>query len=451
MANAAGLPPRPIIPLSRKFAILTAVLSPLCCIAAPPRAVRPAAPPGAERPAAAPTLPPVTPAGVGDTVLPPPQIEWKAIAELPPAAGFKVQPGLAGAFAGAQDKILIIAGGANYTAAQTLSESPKAYWAQIYVLEKTISQDGNHRYHWKAAGAELPQEAAYGASVSTPDGLLCIGGRNVDQCFAECRLLQWSGAGQKVMISDYPKLPVTLADMAAVKLENTVYVLGGRETATGRSTATFLALDLSKRNDPANFAWQKLSPWEGAARISPLAAAGSDGESESIYLCGGRNPGAEEDFLTDLHRYDPRKKTWSLLGNAVDAAGNTATLMAAPTFFVPPHHLVVVGGTDQHLTEMLESNGRRSASSDAAESEDRRKLQAVMLENFPGYSRNVMAFDIVAGDWSLLGAFPDRPPMATTAVNWDGAIILPGGETGPGRRTNKIWQASVKKKARVVE
>ena len=385
--------------------------------------------------------------------MPPPEIEWKEIARLPTVAGFETQPGVAGMFAGAQDLFLIVAGGANYAVGQPWNEAPKAYWDKIFVLEKTRKDDGNHTYKWLEAGMELPHALAYGASVNVGDGLLCIGGCSVEKCYDECFVLRWNVAESKVESVPFPKLPAPLAHMSAAKIGNMVYVIGGQETTTGRATKTFLALDLAQRTNPESFAWQKLPAWDGPARIHALASEGSDGETESLYVCGGRNPGGgTEDFLTDLHRYDPVKKSWAVMGSALDPAGNTATLMAAPAFFVPPHHLVVVGGTDEKLIQLLEDNARRLAVVDPTESADRRKLNQLIMENFPGYSRNVMAFDIVSSEWTVIkGSFPDRPPTATVVVPWDGSYVIPGGETGPGRRSNKFWEASVKKKARIVE
>ena len=58
----------------------------------------------------APSAQPAPPAiprteAVGDTISPPPQIAWKEIAQLPVPAGFKEQPGLAGAYASSRRQI----------------------------------------------------------------------------------------------------------------------------------------------------------------------------------------------------------------------------------------------------------------------------------------------------------------------------------------------------------
>jgi N-acetylneuraminic acid mutarotase len=62
-----------------------------------------------------------------------------------------------------------------------------------------------------------------------------------------------------------------------------------------------------------------------------------------------------------------------------------------------------------------------------------------------------MAYDAEVGEWSSIGNFPGKACLTTPSVNWDGAIIVPGGETGPGKRSPLIWQATVRKKAAVVE
>jgi N-acetylneuraminic acid mutarotase len=157
-------------------------------------------------------------------------------------------------------------------------------------------------------------------------------------------------------------------------------------------------------------------------------------------------------YLSDLHRYDPAKKAWSILGNAVDEKGNVSTFMASPAFYVPPHHLLMVGSSDHHLMAYIENVGQRlELTEDPTEKADCKKLIDLTIQNFPGYSRNVMAFDMRSSEWSRLGSFPDRPPVAAPVVPWQGGLILPCGETGPGKRSNKIWECRVKKKARIVE
>jgi solute:Na+ symporter, SSS family len=235
-------------------------------------------------------------------------------------------------------------------------------------------------------------------------------------------------------------------------LKNTVYVIGGTsDITTMKATKSFYALDLSKRGAAAGFEWKALTAWDGAARIFPVAAASLEGDKESLYLCGGREPGAETDFLIDLHKFNPVKKDWSILGDVVDRRGHPGHVMATAAFHVPPHHFVVVGGMDEEITRLMERNARDIKELDDTERERRKKYESVLLESFPGYPRTVLGYDAEIGEWNHIGNFPAPVPLTNPAVSWESQVIIPGGETAPGKRTPDIWAATIRKKPVVVE
>jgi len=79
--------------------------------------------------------------------------------------------GVAGAFVGTHGDVIIVAGGSNFsTSIQKNGE--KIYHDDIYVLRMV-----NGKAEWDNVG-NLPRPIAFGATVSTPKGILCIGGRN---------------------------------------------------------------------------------------------------------------------------------------------------------------------------------------------------------------------------------------------------------------------------------
>lgn len=420
---------------------------------AKPRPAVPAVPAVPVTPA--PPAPPVAPQpfnGEGDQIHPPPQIDWTAIAEMPPLPGQAKALGLAGTFAGAQGDVLMIAGGTNYPAGEPWAGGKKAWCSDIYVLQRQHTPDQKTVYQWLPCETKLPHSLAYGSSAPLPEGVLCIGGAEEDKVTDACFAMKWNAAEKKVEFEDYPKLPLPLACASAVRVGNTVYVLGGTSLMPGgKATNSFFALDLSKKADAAAFVWQALPSWDGSARIFPIAAASLENGVESIYLCGGRDPGNDPDFLTDLHKFNPVKKEWSILGDIVDPRGHASSVMAAPAFHVAPHHLVIVSGTDEELVKMLENNERKIEAVDATEEAARKKYNKLLLENYPGYTRTVMAYDAQAGEWSSIGNFPGPACLTSPSVNWDGAIIIPGGETGPGKRSATIWQAAIRKKAATVD
>jgi N-acetylneuraminic acid mutarotase len=422
------------------------LLCPPLAWAAAPEAPTALVPPVAPADPAAPS-----PKAEGDTIHAPPRIEWEKIAELPPRHGEPKNPGLGGAFAGAQEDVFIVAGGTNYPQGHPWTGAKRSVYKDIYVLERTAEPGGAPTYKWIDPQAELPGSLSYGASVSLPDGVLCTGGAALDAVRDECFLLSWNKAARKVEITPFPKLPKPLFCHTAVLLKNVVYVLGGTQEINGRATNSFYALDLAKRKSPTGFEWKALPAWDGPARIFPVAAASLEGETESLILCGGRDPGNEPDFLIDLHRFNPAKRDWSLLGDVVDRQGHPGYVMGTPAFHVPPHHFVVVGGMDEDITKLLERNARDLKDIDEAERERRKKYEAQILENFPGYPRTVLGYDSVIGEWNHLGSFPAEVPLTNPAVAWESLIVIPGGETGPGKRTPEIWAATVRKKPLIVQ
>ncbi len=448
-------------PISRLTLLVLSL--PLAVAAQSPRPKRPAAAPAVPAaPVPALTLPEPTPEPTpapapappaeGDTIHVPPRIEWEKIAELPPRHGEPKNPGLAGVFAGAQGDVLIIAGGTNYPQGLPWTGAPRAVYSDIYVLERKTANGGAPAFTWVDPQAELADGISYGASVSLPEGVLCIGGATLRDVHDDCFLLSWNKEARKVETTAFPKLPKPLACHSAVLLKNVVYVIGGtNQLAPNKATNSFYALDLTKRNDPAAFVWKALPAWDGPARIFPVAAASLEGTTESLYLCGGRDPDNTPDFLIDLHKFNPVKKDWSLLGDVVDRKGHRGYVMATAAFHVPPHHFVVVGGMDEDITRLLERNGRDLKDLDDADRERRKKYEVQLLENFPGYPRTVLGYDAAIGEWNNIGNFPGEVPLTNQAVNWESQVIIPGGETGPGRRTNVIWAATVRKKPVVVE
>ncbi len=93
-------------------------------------------------------------------------LDWRQLPDLPDALG------VAGPFVGVHNDALIVAGGANFP--QPVWENEKVWHDRIHVLTKT--DDG---YPWKSGGT-LPRPIAYGAAVSTPDGVVCMGGNDAD-------------------------------------------------------------------------------------------------------------------------------------------------------------------------------------------------------------------------------------------------------------------------------
>lgn len=99
-------------------------------------------------------------------------IVWQKSGNLPPISG-KANPGVAGAFVGIHEEILIIAGGANFPGKLAWDGGVKVFNRDIFVFQKT-----GDSLQSVPVSTQLPLAVAYGSSVSTSDGLVCAGGEN---------------------------------------------------------------------------------------------------------------------------------------------------------------------------------------------------------------------------------------------------------------------------------
>src|SRR5688500_8696533 len=199
-------------------------------------------------------------------------LSWKSLPPLPDSLGF------AGPYAGVSNGALLVAGGANFPDGPPWEGHAKRWHDRIFVLERP---DGD----WKQAGETLPRPLGYGVSLTTKRGVLCIGGGDARQHYADVFLLQWIDG--RVQRTELPPLPVPLANAAGAMVGDVAYVAGGSESPTATSASTrFLSLNLAA--DPPQ--WRELETWPGPERMLPVAGV----QAGNFFLFSGAQliPGA---------------------------------------------------------------------------------------------------------------------------------------------------------------
>ena len=97
-------------------------------------------------------------------------IAWSRLPDLPEPLG------VAGPYSGVSNDALIVAGGAHFPVS-LFKGGTKVWTNRGYVCIR----DGNS-YAWDSTFT-LPKAIAYGASISTPDGVLCMGGCDAERCY----------------------------------------------------------------------------------------------------------------------------------------------------------------------------------------------------------------------------------------------------------------------------
>ena len=365
-------------------------------------------------------------------------LKWEKLPELPAGPGQDKQVGVAGPFVGVHNDALLVAGGANFPDALPWEGGSKVWYDQIFVLVR--ENGGEAQWHCEASW-KLPRPLAYGVSLPTSRGLLCVGGCDAESCMTESFFLKWDSEAKRVDCSQGPPLPRALAFMAGALVNDIVVVAGGQETMKdAQATGNVFAMDLAE--EPLS--WRKLPTWPGPERVVPLAAAQSDGQKNLFYLFSGRyvGPGKASQILKDAYSLDPQAGTWTRLADVGGEGSKARCVMAGTCIASGANHILVFGGAGGTLFEKLEALERRiAADQDPDVKEKLIREKNHILDNHPGFSKEILAFHTITGAWSRVGELPEPSQVTTSAVWWQGNIVIPSGEVRPGVRTRKVWQA----------
>ncbi|HAZ03724.1 MAG: hypothetical protein A2W90_16925 [Bacteroidetes bacterium GWF2_42_66] len=345
--------------------------------------------------------------------------------------------GFAGTFSGVVDDKLFIAGGANFPDKKPWEGGVKTFYDKIYVY--TITGDSIIFYN---DSSELSSPVAYGASVSLPEGVLCIGGNDSDKCFSSVFLLRWEEKYGDIVHENYPELPVPLSYTSAVLLEDKVYVAGGTSSVDGTDTGShFYMLDLSKKKS-GNFSWESLPAFPGKGRIFAVTAGQSNGTVPCVYLFSGRNVDEEKEItvFTDGLIYNPELKQWSPI---VSDGSLNFPVMAGSAFSSGANSIVFVGGASGDL--LLKEHQLRKNLDEIIRLRDTAAIVLYKEERLsyyldhPGFSKDILLYNTITNTIVKTGAFETLCPVTTSIVPFKSGAILVSGEIKPGVRTPEIF------------
>ena len=325
-------------------------------------------------------------------------LDWTELPQIPDELG------VAGPFTGIHEGTLIVAGGANFPA--PVWESDKQWHTAIYGLP--INENGAK---WETLG-ELPRPLGYGACLSLPDGVLCLGGNDATRVYDSVFLMRFVDGSIEIEES-FPPLPRPLCYSAAAMIGTHIYLVGG-QTGLGLETAqkTVWRLDWSKRGDEAAFQWEAIDTWPGEA----LAFSQAVSLGESLFVIGGRHldQHGKTKFLDDVFEFDAIERAWT-------RRASFPTAMAAGTAVgIGDERIFLLAGADGSLFEKADD----------------------LKDNHPGFPKTIWAFDTKTDRWMSVGTMPQNQ-VTTHAVKWGDSVFLASGEIRPRVRTPKVWRIAI--------
>lgn len=343
-----------------------------------------------------------------------------------------VNPGVARPYAGENRGVVLLAGGANFPDKPLVEGGRKRYHATVYVLPVGTNA-------WHEVGA-LPQPMGEGVSVTTPAGIVCVGGcvgefgeEVTDSAF----VMTWDAASKKPVFTALPQFPYPVKMAAVAARGNRVYVVGGKRGKGAESDVWMLDLDEGK--DGGVSVWRPLPPLP-VAREQPVAAIQNlSHQRTALFVVGGMAVDAsgpqrarEDGYFYDLAQGAAGQ--WKPISPARVQGGDTVwPMIGAMAVATGDQHILFFGGSNREVwNDQVERSANLSGEG----------LAAFKIETFSRpaevfrFNRSVLAYHTVTDRWFVFGETPFQPRCGAAVVRQsDGTVLVASGEIKPGVRT----------------
>lgn len=316
-----------------------------------------------------------------------------------PSAEDGISLGVSACFAGVIGDTLVMAGGCNFPTVPAAESGMKRYYRGIYAAVI----DGGNRLDWQLVGW-LPEAAAYGVSVPTDEGLLCVGGCNEAGSLRSTWLIKLQDG--RASVSMLPMLPHEMDNFTGAGHDGQVMVSDGEQ---------IYALNL---NDSAQ-------SWHTVARVGErrLHQAVSGFMGRTFCLWGGMMP------KTANHETALQMGGWQYHGaqlplpGPVDAQGDTIYLGGAATVNLTATSVLAVGGVNHDVFLSAVTHPEPDYMTHPAE----------------WYRFNPYLCLFENGNWKIIGRSPVTARAGAALVKHGHVVYIIGGELKPGVRTPQIF------------
>ena len=221
---------------------------------------------------------------------------------------------------------LVMAGGCNFPDRPAREGGAKRYYSEIYIADylgafnlACETKASELDMGWKLVG-HLPHPTAYAAFQLYDDQLIVAGGQSAAGDLSDAYIIQLNDS-LDVEITPLPSLPEPRSGMASTRIENVLYLIGGR--VNGKLSNTVLSLDLSSPQKE----WREETPYPHSPFLKLVAAIhlyerGSSSYVPSLEVVGSFTGVDEPDQRVQADvtymTYTPQTKQWQTYKIAPD-------------------------------------------------------------------------------------------------------------------------------------
>ena len=350
-------------------------------------------------------------------------MQWKVESNLPPENGKLVSNGFAGPISGILHNYFFVGGGANFPESMPWNGGLKKYYNQllVYAIKGEKLELLNKHFN-------LPNNIAYAASCNIGTGILFAGGENENGSSNLVWLMKWDFQTENVTFERLPSLPMALSNASMTVVGKKVYLAGGETVST--TLDQLIVLDL----DQLQLGWKQLAkiPIPISHGVMDVVFQKSKGQ---IFIAGGRkkNQNGISDFHASMYAYDLASDHWT------EKHDLPYQLCAGTGGAINSNLFVVFGGDKGTIFHQVEKlivsiNAEQDPKIKSNLIEQKNTLQA----NHPGFSKEVLVYDVQKDSWETIGEMPFETPVTTTAIKWGHSFIIPSGEVRAGIRSSTI-------------
>ena len=348
---------------------------------------------------------------------------------------------------------LVMAGGCNFPDRPAREGGAKRYYSEIYTADylgavhlACETKASELDMGWKLVG-HLPHPTAYAAFQLYDDKLIVAGGQSAAGDLRDAYIIQLNDS-LGVEITPLPSLPEPRSGMASARIENVLYLIGGR--VNGKLSNTVLSLDLSRPQKE----WREETPYPHSPFLKLVAAMHLYESGSSSYVpylgvmgafIGVDEPDQRVQADVTYMTYTPQTKQWQTYKIAPDDPIATYGFGGG---YASVGEASFSGGV---RADLFATALQREKDLKAVKAEGNRRLvkklqaeQRAYLSHDPawyGFCSEWYSFDRSRGRGEAKSGFhidgrADAVYLDRSSSMMDGMLI--GGETMPGVRTPSI-------------
>ena len=326
-----------------------------------------------------------------------------------------VAQGVSAPFAGFIDQWMVVGGGCNFPNIPAADGGKKAYYSTFYACNTTADS-----LKWDLqTNFRLP--IAYGASVETEKGLICIGGMNNQSSLSDVFRIEINHEKNGLNIHSLPSLPESIDNAAATYLDGKLYVTGGNQGNEGNSLYT-LCLD-------TDTTWSKLADYPGAKRVQPVLLASDN----KLFLMGGFqvDPITKKAIISaDFITYNIQENSWSIPQPIPSMLNGEQRALVGCAGTRVGDQLFIAGGVNYRIFK------------DAVEGKAPKDYMKRPSEWYQ-FSKDLLIYDLKTGTWSVIPEVDGFNKAGGTLLHHNKSLFMVCGEIKPGIRTSEIVKKEI--------